>query len=86
MIDRLLLNDKRIDGMIKVLRDVAALEDPVGRIDKMWTRPNGLKIVIDYFPSEINPKYAELIQRTQVDLLTEDEPGIFGCLAFFKTK
>jgi glutamate-5-semialdehyde dehydrogenase len=44
MIDRLLLNDKRIDGMIKVLRDVAALEDPVGRIDKMWTRPNGLKI------------------------------------------
>ncbi|HIO41428.1 MAG TPA: glutamate-5-semialdehyde dehydrogenase [Aquifex sp.] len=44
MIDRLLLNDKRIDGMIKVLRDVAALEDPVGRIDKMWTRPDGLKI------------------------------------------
>ena len=31
MIDRLLLNDKRIDGMIKVLRDVASLEDPVGR-------------------------------------------------------
>jgi glutamate-5-semialdehyde dehydrogenase len=44
MIDRLLLNDKRIDGMIKVLRDVASLEDPVGRIDKMWTRPDGLKI------------------------------------------
>ncbi len=44
MIDRLLLNDKRIDGMIKVLKDVAALEDPVGKIDEMWTRPNGLKI------------------------------------------
>ena len=44
------------------------------------------KKIIDYFPSEINPKYAELIKRTQVDLLTEDEPGIFGCLAFFKTK
>ena len=44
------------------------------------------KKIIDYFPSEINPKYAELIERTQVDLLTEDEPGIFGCLAFFKTK
>ena len=42
--------------------------------------------ILDYFPSEINPKYAELIERTQVDLLTEDEPGIFGCLAFFKTK
>ena len=44
------------------------------------------KKILDYFPSEINPKYAELIERTQVDLLTEDEPGIFGCLAFFKTK
>jgi len=44
MIDRLLLNDKRIDGMIKVLHDVAKLDDPVGHIDEMWTRPNGLKI------------------------------------------
>ena len=42
--------------------------------------------ILDYFPSEINPKYAQLIERTQIDLLTEDEPGIFGCLAFFKTK
>ena len=42
--------------------------------------------ILDYFPSEINPKYVQLIERTQVDLLTEDEPGIFGCLAFFKTK
>ena len=41
---------------------------------------------LNYFPTEINPKYAELMERTQVDLLTEDEPGIFGCLAFFKTK
>lgn len=32
LIDRLLLNDKRIDGMIKVLRDVASLPDPVGEI------------------------------------------------------
>ena len=44
------------------------------------------KKILDYFPSEINPKYTQLIERTQVHLLTEDEPGIFGCLAFFKTK
>ena len=44
------------------------------------------KKILDYFPSEINPKYAELIERTQVALLTEDEPGIYGCLAVFKTK
>ena len=44
LIDRLLLNDKRIDGMIKVLRDVASLPDPVGAITSMWTLPNGLQV------------------------------------------
>ena len=42
--------------------------------------------ILSYFPSEINPKYSQLIKTTQVDLLTEDEPGIFGCLACLKTK
>lgn len=42
------------------------------------------KKILDYFTLEINPKYSQLIERTRVDLLTEDEPGIFGCLAFFK--
>jgi len=44
LIDRLLLNDKRIEGMVKVLRDVASLPDPVGEITRMWTRPNGLQV------------------------------------------
>jgi glutamate-5-semialdehyde dehydrogenase len=44
MIDRLLLNDKRIDGMIKVLRDVASLPDPVGEIVRVWNLPNGLQV------------------------------------------
>ncbi|MFN7064529.1 MAG: glutamate-5-semialdehyde dehydrogenase [Aquificaceae bacterium] len=44
LIDRLLINDKRIDGMIKVLRDVASLTDPVGEITRMWTLPNGLQV------------------------------------------
>jgi glutamate-5-semialdehyde dehydrogenase len=44
LIDRLLLNDKRIEGMAKVLRDVASLPDPVGEITRMWTRPNGLMV------------------------------------------
>jgi hypothetical protein len=42
--------------------------------------------ILEHFPTEINPKYSQLIERTQVDLLMEDEPGIFGCLALFKTK
>ncbi|WP_425600134.1 glutamate-5-semialdehyde dehydrogenase [Phorcysia thermohydrogeniphila] len=44
MLDRLLLNDKRINGLIQVLHDVASLNDPVGEIVKMWKRPNGLRI------------------------------------------
>ena len=44
MLDRLLLNEKRIRGMVEVLRDVASLQDPVGEVVKMWTRPNGLRI------------------------------------------
>ncbi len=44
LLDRLLLDDKRIRGMAQGLREVAALPDPVGEVVKMWRRPNGLQI------------------------------------------
>ncbi len=44
MLDRLELTDARIDGMIKGLRDVAVLNDPVGDEISVWNRPNGLEI------------------------------------------
>ena len=44
MLDRLALNATRIEGMANGLRQVAALEDPVGEVLGMWTRPNGLQI------------------------------------------
>ena len=44
MLDRLLLTEKRIEGMAKGIRDVAALPDPVGRTLKECERPNGMKI------------------------------------------
>lgn len=43
-IDRLALDDKRIDGMISLLHDVISLKDPVGQILGMDTLPNGLKV------------------------------------------
>jgi glutamate-5-semialdehyde dehydrogenase len=43
-LDRLMLDDKRIEAMAKGLEDVADLPDPVGDILTEWTRPNGLKI------------------------------------------
>ncbi len=44
MLDRLKLDDKRIAGMARGLREVAALADPVGRMLDERTRPNGLKL------------------------------------------
>src|SRR5438045_3502231 len=44
MLDRLKLDDKRILGMARGLREVAALPDPVGKILDERTRPNGLKL------------------------------------------
>jgi len=44
MLDRLALDADRVDGMIASLREVAALNDPVGRVLDEWTRPNGLRI------------------------------------------
>jgi glutamate-5-semialdehyde dehydrogenase len=43
-IDRLLLDDKRIDHMIRLLHDVVNLKDPSGEIFNMNTLPNGLKV------------------------------------------
>jgi glutamate-5-semialdehyde dehydrogenase len=43
-LDRLALNDKRIDAMIEGLRTIADLPDPVGAVTASWTRPNGMTI------------------------------------------
>ena len=42
--DRLRLDDGRIDAMARGLEEIAALDDPVGRVMASWTRPNGLFI------------------------------------------
>ena len=44
MIDRLTLNDQRIEGMIASLDEIINLKDPVGIILSEWNRPNGLNI------------------------------------------
>lgn len=43
-LDRLELNQARLEGMAKGLEQVAELPDPVGRVLAEWERPNGLKI------------------------------------------
>ena len=44
MLDRLMLNEKRISDMAKGIREVAQLDDPVGRVIKSVTRNDGLLI------------------------------------------
>lgn len=44
MLDRLMLDESRIDGIAKAVEDVVALDDPCGRLLEEVTRPNGLVI------------------------------------------
>ncbi len=44
MLDRLMLDENRINGMADALREVAALSDPVGEVSRMSRRPNGLMV------------------------------------------
>ena len=44
LLDRLMLDDKRIESMARGIEEVIALADPIGAVIAEWTRPNGLKI------------------------------------------
>jgi glutamate-5-semialdehyde dehydrogenase len=43
-LDRLTLTPDRIEAMAVGLEDIAALPDPVGKVQAKWTRPNGMEI------------------------------------------
>lgn len=44
MLDRLALNENRIEDMAKGLVELIALDDPIGEVIEMWKRPNGIQI------------------------------------------
>jgi len=44
LVDRMLINDKRIDGIIEGIKTVIRQEDPIGKVQAGWTLPNGLQI------------------------------------------
>ena len=43
MLDRLKLTQARIEGICSSMKDIAGLDDPIGKTE-MWTRPSGLEI------------------------------------------
>jgi len=44
LLDRLMLNSDRIDGICNGLKEIAKLDDPIGKDLGKWKRPNGLEI------------------------------------------
>jgi glutamate-5-semialdehyde dehydrogenase len=44
LLDRLELNEKRVEAMARALEDIIQLADPIGSVAAHWTRPNGLDI------------------------------------------
>ena len=44
LVDRLILNDKRIDGIRYSISEITKFKDPIGRVIEQWQRPNKLKI------------------------------------------
>lgn len=50
LLDRLQVTERRMADMVKGLRAVAALKDPIGTRISRWIRPNGLEIVKQRVP------------------------------------
>ncbi len=44
LVDRLILNDKRIDGIRHSISEITKFKNPIGRVIEQWQRPNKLKI------------------------------------------
>jgi glutamate-5-semialdehyde dehydrogenase len=44
MLDRLALDERRVTAMASAVRELIALPDPLGGLDAMWVRPNGLRV------------------------------------------
>ena len=44
LVDRLILNEKRIDSIRESVSQIIKFKDPLNRVLEKWTRPNGLQI------------------------------------------
>tara|TARA_A100001011_G_C14259711_1_gene821796 strand:+ start:114 stop:1355 length:1242 start_codon:yes stop_codon:yes gene_type:complete len=44
LVDRLIINEKRIEGIRDSLNKIKNFKSPIGKVLKSWNRPNGLKI------------------------------------------
>ncbi|MCJ7827206.1 MAG: glutamate-5-semialdehyde dehydrogenase, partial [Demequinaceae bacterium] len=68
LLDRLALTDERIAKAASGLGDLAALPDPVGRIRRGWTLPNGLRLVQKSVPLGVVGMIYEARPNVTVDV------------------
>ena len=48
LVDRLILNEKRIDSIRNSISEIIKFSNPIGKILEEWSRPNKLKIKSEY--------------------------------------
>ena len=74
MLDRLRLDAERLGAMATGIRDVVALNDPVGETLRAWTRPNGIEITKRRVPIGV------------VGIIYESRPNVTSDAAVLCTK
>lgn len=96
LIDRLVLNEKRIEAMAQSLLDTAKLADPVGEILETMTRPNGLVIkkvrvplgvvgiIYESRPNVTSDCVGLCLKSGNVSILKGGKEAIFSNKAIFK--
>jgi glutamate-5-semialdehyde dehydrogenase len=63
-LDRLTLNERRVEAMAAGIEAVAALKNPVGVVTERWTRPNGMTI------------QRERVPRGVIGIIDESRPNV----------
>lgn len=49
-LDRLMLNEDRVEGMARAVEEIAAQNDPIGTVESEIVRPNGLRVARERIP------------------------------------
>ncbi|MCO1338440.1 glutamate-5-semialdehyde dehydrogenase [Kocuria polaris] len=68
LLDRLRLDDERIDGLISALEDLCGLPDPVGEVHRGQTLPNGLRLRQVHVPLGVVGAIYEARPNVTVDI------------------
>jgi len=70
LIDRLRLDEKRIEGLADVVMEVAALADPIGDVKRGMTLPNGLRLTQVAVPFGVVGAIYEARPNVTIDIAT----------------